>query len=109
MNCYNDTTISPEGSPSVGYDIVYTFNDTFSTPPFSVHGFEKSLYEVEEGNRVNVTFKEEVKGESNYDTLILPLMGVIKSQAVTAGDYVVFLFLLFLDVVFVLCRSRIRL
>ena len=46
------------------------------------------MYDVEEGNRVNITFEEEVKGTSSFSSLALPLLGIIKSIPVGASKSV---------------------
>ena len=53
--------------------------------PVTVHGFRRSKYNVTEGQSVDVQFLANVKGESQYRRLGLPLLGTITSEAVTAG------------------------
>ena len=46
-----------------------------------VHGFEKYVFSVEEGDRLNALFAKDVKGVSAFNSLLLPMLGTITSEA----------------------------
>ncbi|CAI8008562.1 hypothetical protein GBAR_LOCUS5862, partial [Geodia barretti] len=50
-----------------------------------VHGFRKAKFDITEGQDGNIEFLKNVKGQSRYGRLGLPLLGNITSTAVTAG------------------------
>ena len=51
----------------------------------TVHGFEKHMFMVEEGNRASTAFRRDVKGTSKFESLNLPMLGTITSEPVTAS------------------------
>ena len=57
----------------------------------AVHGFDKSEYQVKEGESVEIGFMRNVKGMSQFPRL--SLAGTIKSHGDTSGN--VFKFLLY--------------
>ena len=59
-------------------------NKLYIFPTITVHGFDKAVYEVMEGEKAVINFKKNVKGNTKQDVK-MALFGTVTSKKDTAG------------------------